>query len=94
MLNLPLDVMASSVRLGVATLKVIRGVGERVSEVKEDIVIARGILSCVDVQTTTEWVRRRIMDRSCSGRGIAVSGWAVGGCAGAVCHDFDGESDV
>lgn len=51
--------------------------------------MARGVVSWIDVQTTTEWVRRRMMERSCSGRGIVVSGWEVGGFAGAVCHDFE-----
>lgn len=66
------------------------GVGDRVREVKEDIVIARASVSWMDVHTTTEWVRRRMMERSCSGRGIVVSGWEVGGFAGDVCHDFEG----
>lgn len=35
--------MASSVRLGVAMLKDISGVGERVSDVNDDIVIALGV---------------------------------------------------
>lgn len=73
-LNFSLVVIASSVRLGAAILNVMSGVGDRVREVKDDIVIARASVSWMDVQTTTEWVRRRMMERSCSGRGIVVSG--------------------
>lgn len=72
---------AVSVRLGVATLKVTRGVGCRVNEVREDMVMARGVLSAgfVAVQTTTECGRRRMRPRSCSESARSVveeeAGW-------------------
>lgn len=75
---------ASSVRLGVAMLNVTMGIGRRESEVKEDMVMPRGVGPCVSspgpgsgvdvgvdmaVHTTTECGRKRITARNCSGRG-------------------------
>jgi hypothetical protein len=73
-------------------LKLTTEVGRRAREVKEDMVMARGIGGSeregdgwVEVQTTTECVRRRITVRNCSGRGGVVVGsveewgWIVGG---------------
>lgn len=71
--------MASRVRLGVSTLNVTRGVGWRARDVNEDIVMARGMPSCVDVQTTTELVSSRMAERICSEREDAESGSVVGG---------------
>lgn len=79
--------MASSVRLGVAMLKDINGVGERVREVNDDMVIALGVSPCVDVQTTTECGNSRITERICSGRSAGEVGSAVGGIGGEVCHE-------
>jgi hypothetical protein len=73
-------------------LKDTTGVGFRVSEVKEDIVIARGMdlfwwLSLggeVDVRTTTGCVSRRISARNCSERArCELCGWTEGGWGGA-----------
>lgn len=73
MLNRREEERASKVREGVAMLKEMMGVGRREREVKEDIVIARGIEpEEEEVQTTTEWVIRRIRERNCSGRGREV----------------------
>lgn len=73
MLNRREEERASKVREGVAMLKEMMGVGRREREVKEDIVIARGIgPEEEEVQTTTEWVIRRIRERNCSGRGREV----------------------
>lgn len=81
--------MALRVLLGVAMLNVTSGVGESVNDVKLDIVMARGPSpGCCDVQTTALWGRRRMMERSCSGRGSVFVGWDVGGLRGEVCHDF------
>lgn len=79
--------MASSVRLGVAMLNDINGVGERVSDVNDDIVIALGVSPSVDVQTTTECGNSRITERICSGRSAGVVGSAVGDIGGEVCHE-------
>lgn len=79
--------MASSVRLGVAMLNDISGVGERVSDVNDDIVIALGVSPCVDVQTTTECGNSRITERICSGRSAGVVGSVVGAIGGEVCHE-------
>ncbi|PHH90368.1 hypothetical protein CDD83_3854 [Cordyceps sp. RAO-2017] len=57
------------------------GVGASESEVSDDMVMARGTASCVDVQTTTGLVSRRIAARSCSGSDVSGSG------AGAVGED-------
>lgn len=76
-------------RLGVAMLKVTSGVGDSVSEVKDDMVMARMPPSGPgwrDVHTTTECGRSRIIERSCSGRGSDVFGWDVGGFLGEGCH--------
>lgn len=82
MLKRLLDRIASRVRLGVAMLKDIAGVGRRDRDVNEDIVIARGVGPwdvvegcgrCVEVHTTTEWVRRRIRFRNRWDRGIGTS---------------------
>lgn len=80
---------ASSVRLGVAMLKVTMGVGRMESDVKDDMVMPRGV-GVVDspldtaVHTTTECGRRRITERSCSGRGRVScgSGWTEGDVGG------------
>jgi hypothetical protein len=80
--------MASRVRLGVAMLKDINGVGERVSDVNDDIVIALGVCPCVEVQTTTECGRSRIIDRICSERAAGDVGSAVGGMGNEVCHEL------
>lgn len=84
MLNRPLDFMASSVLLGVAMLKLTAGAGCSARDVKEDIVMARGVAPlswddvpgggrCVDVHTTTECVRSRIRLRNWWDRGIGAS---------------------
>lgn len=89
MLKSPLDLMASSVLLGVAMLKLTAGDGLIARDVNDDMVMARGIGSvpsscdpgsgleavgsCVDVQTTTEWVSRRIRLRNWLGKGTATS---------------------
>jgi hypothetical protein len=73
-------------------LKVTRGVGVSVNDVKDDIVMARGPSpGWLDVQTTTLWGRRRIMERSCSGRGTRLVGWTVGVSTGTVCDCFEAE---
>lgn len=81
-------------RLGVAMLKATTGAGLRVRDVKEDMVIARGLggLDCaagaVEVQTTTEWGSRRITARSCSDMGrdsvVDECGWMDGGTGGST----------
>ena len=81
--------MASSVLLGVAMLKLTAGLGFKARDVNDDMVMARGIacvpfsfdpgsdleaaVRCVDVQTTTEFVRRRIMLRNWWDNGTATS---------------------
>lgn len=80
--------MASRVRLGVAMLKEIKGVGERVSDVNDDMVIALGVCPCVEVQTTMECGSSRIMDRICSEKAAADVGSAVGGMGKEVCHEL------
>lgn len=51
-------------------LNVISGVGCRDKEVNEDMVMPRGTDSApVEVHTTTEFGRRRIIERNCSGAG-------------------------
>lgn len=80
--------MASRVRLGVAMLKDINGVGDRVSDVNDDMVIALGVCPCVEVQTTTECGSSRIMDRICSERAVGDVGSAVGSIGNEVCHEL------
>jgi hypothetical protein len=75
MLNARLEDIASRVRLGAAMLNVMSGEGgESVRDVKEDMVMARGVpSSAVEVvQTTTECGTWRIADRSCSARLVVV----------------------
>lgn len=93
-MNFPLARIASSVRLGVATLKDTTGAGLRASDVKEDIVMARGVggRECVpgvvEVQTTTECASSRISARSCSDMGrvsdVDECGWTEGCSRGAT----------
>lgn len=80
--------MASKVRLGVAMLNEINGVGERVRDVKDDMVIALGVCPCVEVQTTTECGSSRITDRICSERAAGEVGSVVGGIGDEVCHEL------
>jgi hypothetical protein len=64
-------------------LKVTTGVGDNVSEVKLDMVIARGMdgesgpgaaaPGELEVHTTAGWVRRRIAERNCSGKDGVVA---------------------
>lgn len=68
-------------------LKDISGVGESVRDVNDDMVIARGARSCVEVQTTTECGSRRMMERICSERPAGEVGSAVGGKGDEVCHE-------
>lgn len=71
------------------------GAGESVREVKEDMVMARGegrwrceVGGEVEVQTTTEWERRRMRVRVWWGRsgggGFVGSGGEVAGCGCAL----------
>lgn len=79
-------------RLGVAMLNVTMGVGWRETEVKEDMVMPRGVCLSppVDmaVHITTECGRRRITERSCSGRGrlSCGPGWTEGGVGAEAFH--------
>lgn len=61
-------------------------------------------VAAAEVHTTTECARRRITERSCSGRGRASKaaswcgcGWTDGACGGVMLHDsfraHDWESD-
>jgi hypothetical protein len=71
----------------VAILNDISGVGERVRDVNDDMVIALGVSPCVDVQTTTECGSSRITERICSDRAAGDVGSAVGGIGEEVCHE-------
>lgn len=86
--------MASNVRLGVATLNVMTGVGESVSDVNEDIVIARAAPSWIAVHTTTDCESSRITVRSCSGGGFGVLRSVVGGNGRETCHGAAFGDDV
>lgn len=71
-LNRLLFCTADNVRLGVAMLKVTSGVGCSERDVKEDMVMPRGLPSpppsagSVDVQTTTECATNRMSERKSS----------------------------
>lgn len=75
-------------------LNVMSGVGCRDREVNEDMVMPRGTDSApVDVHTTTEFGRRRITDRNCSGAGRSSKlvlecgcGCSEGGSGRETCH--------
>lgn len=95
MLKVRLAVIASRVRLGVPTLKVRSGVGWRAREVREDMVMPRGVAELpvegAEVHTTTELGRRRMTERNCSGAarsakavGESVEGWTVGVSGGVT----------
>jgi len=51
------------------------------------MVMARGVEPCVDVHTTTGFVRRRITERSFSGSDVSASGSAVGGEGGETWNE-------
>lgn len=93
-----LSAIASSVRLGVLTLKLTSGVGVRVNDVNDDMVMAheagseRVVETPFEVQTTTECGRRRMMPRTCSGSGSAepLEASGVGGVGADMRHEFKG----
>lgn len=92
MINSRRSVIASSVREGVAMLNVMSGVGCRHSEVNEDMVMPLGTDSApVDVHTTTEFGRRRITERNCSGPGRASKRVSECGCG---CSDGGVEREI
>lgn len=86
--------MASSVRLGAKTLKVITGVGVSVSDVNDDMVMARGAPSCTAVHTTTDCVISRITALSCSGGGFGAWRSVVGGDGWVICQGAALADDV